>query len=310
MSKENIVRILGTGVATLDIYPKQKRMYPGGNEYNIACNAAFRGAEAAFLGVFADDLAGEILESTLENVGVDASHSHHEEGSSGYSLVELKEDGDRIFLMWNKEGVTDLHPITFTEDEITYVKGFDVICMGRLCCVSLDNIQRLNIQHQVPICYDFHAAFTEKDIREIAPYITYAFFSCWHLKEEEIRSTLKLAVERGCKIAVGTRGNESVIAYDGVDFYEQDTLNIEATDTLGAGDSFIAAFLVEYLKCMKNTDVREETMNETRQEKKIIQHALAVATEHAANVIQMDGSIGVGFDFDPPTLEELIHVIS
>ncbi len=59
------VRILGIGVATMDIYVGKKRMYPGGNEYNVAYNAKVQGAEAGFLGVFADDLAGEILERTL-----------------------------------------------------------------------------------------------------------------------------------------------------------------------------------------------------------------------------------------------------
>lgn len=111
MLEKNKVKILGTGVATLDIYPNQKRMYPGGNEYNIACNAAFLGAEAGFLGVFANDQAGEILEDTLNKLGVDVSFSHHEEGSSGYSLVELKEDGDRVFLMWNKEGLQIFTPL-------------------------------------------------------------------------------------------------------------------------------------------------------------------------------------------------------
>ncbi len=312
MLEKNKVRILGTGVATLDIYPKQKRMYPGGNEYNIACNAAFVGAEAGFMGVFANDQAGEILEGTLKNIGVDASFSHHEEGSSGYSLVELKEDGDRVFLMWNKEGVTDLYPITFTEEEIAYVKKYDVICMGRLCCVDLSHIKRMAKDHEIPICYDFHAAFTEEVIREVAPYITYGFFSCWHLKEEEIKKYLKLTVDLGCKIAVGTRGNEAVIAYDGTRFYKQETMDIEATDTLGAGDSYIAAFLTGYLTYEKQRDSEKQNVQEDEEEilrQQALQEALAGAAEHAAKVIQMDGSIGVGFDFDPPTLKGLVNGI-
>ena len=304
MLEKNKVKILGTGVATLDIYPNQKRMYPGGNEYNIACNAASLGAEAGFLGVFANDQAGEILEDTLNKLGVDVSFSHHEEGSSGYSLVELKEDGDRVFLMWNKEGVTDLYPISFTEEEISYVKQYDVICMGRLCCVDLAHIKRLARDHDVTICYDFHAAFSEEVIREIAPYISYGFFSCWHLKEEEIKKYLKLTVDLGCKIAVGTRGNEAVIAYDGNRFYKQDTMDIEATDTLGAGDSYIAAFLVRYLAYEK----QEETQRRLERSQ-ALQEALALAAKHAAKVIQMDGSIGVGFDFDPPTLKDLVNGI-
>lgn len=176
--------------------------------------------------------------------------------------------------------------------------------MGRLCCVDLTHIKRLARDHDVTICYDFHAAFSEEVIREIAPYISYGFFSCWHLKEEEIKKYLKLTVDLGCKIAVGTRGNEAVIAYDGNRFYKQDTMDIEATDTLGAGDSYIAAFLARYLAYEK----QEETQGRFERGQ-ALQEALALAAKHAAKVIQMDGSIGVGFDFDPPTLKDLVNGI-
>ena len=65
------IRILGTGVPTMDIYPAHKEMFPGGNEYNIACNVALLGEEAGFLGVFARDLAAGYLQDTLKNLGVD-----------------------------------------------------------------------------------------------------------------------------------------------------------------------------------------------------------------------------------------------
>ena len=112
------IRILGTGVPTMDIYPAHKEMFPGGNEYNIACNVALLGEEAGFLGVFARDLAAGYLQDTLKNLGVDMCACRREKGSSGYSLVELKEDGDRIFLMWNQEGAADKNPIQFTEEEL------------------------------------------------------------------------------------------------------------------------------------------------------------------------------------------------
>ena len=79
--------ILGIGVATMDIYVNRDRMFPGGNEYNVACNAKLLGARAGFLGVFGNDPYGPILEDTLKTCGVDISHCRHEIGSSGYSLV-------------------------------------------------------------------------------------------------------------------------------------------------------------------------------------------------------------------------------
>lgn len=33
------VSIIGIGIATMDIYCYKNKMYPGGNEYNIAYNA-------------------------------------------------------------------------------------------------------------------------------------------------------------------------------------------------------------------------------------------------------------------------------
>lgn len=290
------VRVLGVGVATMDVYVNQHRMYPGGNEYNVACHAVNCGGYGAFLGVFADDRAGSLLESTLDQIGVDSSMSHHEKGSSGYSLVELKEDGDRVFLFWNQEGVTDLHPIEFTEKELEYVKSFDVCCLGRCASVSLDKIKLLS-NNGVPICYDFHATFDKSTIDTFAPFVDYAFFSCSHLNEEETKEYLQYAVKKGCKIAVGTSGAEKIFAFDGERIYEQEPFKVKAIDALGAGDSFIAAFLVAYLE-KKKANAKENIVGE----------ALIAAAKHAAHVVKISGSVGIYYDIDPDRLSDVINI--
>lgn len=295
------VRILGCGVATMDIYPDKHRMYPGGNEYNVACNAALLGAQAGFLGVFGDDKAGEILEDTLEYLKVDTSMCHHEIGSSGYSLVKLKDDGDRIFLDWNQKGVTDLHPIQFTEEELEYIRTYDVMTLGRVADVSDEMIKRLHERDGISICYDFHAAFTDADIEAIAPHIKYGFFSCSHLDEEEIQRILKKAVDLGCDIAIGTQGCDPIYAYDGDCYFIHEVHKIDAIDALGAGDSFIGAFLTDYLSVDEEDDLKGP------QEK--IEHALFVAAEHAATVVVKEGSVGIGYDYDPPVFEDIIHLM-
>ena len=296
--------ILGCGVATLDIYVNQRRMYPGGNEYNVACNAKKLGARAGFLGVFGDDKAGKILESTLLACGVDTSYSHHEHGSSGYSLVELKEDGDRVFLTWNKEGVTDLYPIQFTDEELAYVQSYEVMSIGRLANVSLDRMRYLSA-HNVDLAYDFHAVFDDDTIRSVAPYNQFAFFSCSHLEVDEIKRILKLTIDesreqgRGCKVAIGTRGGDSIFAYDGTRYYEQNTFKVDAIDALGAGDSYIGAFLSTYLRLQKNNSTEPDIL---------VQQSLMSAALHAASVILIEGSIGIGYDVDPEKISDIIGI--
>lgn len=291
-----IPKIIGIGITTMDIYCHQRRMYPGGNEYNIAYNAKFQGADAAFMGVFADDMAGRILEQTLADAGVDTSHSHHESGSSGYALVDLQ-DGDRVFLDWNKKGVTDLYPIVFTEEEIRYIKTFDVACISWGARVNRDRLKKLS-EAGVTICYDFYDNFTDEDIRGISSDIEYGFFSCSHISEEEAREVLKKCTGSGCRIAVATRGHEATIAYDGENYYYQEICRVKPKDTMGAGDSFISAFITNYLSA--GTDGSSAGDKITASLKK--------AAEYAALVVAKDGSLGVGYDVDPDRLSEIINL--
>lgn len=290
-------RIIGIGIATMDIYCYKKMMYPGGNELNIAYDAKLQGADAGFMGVFADDRVGSILEETLIKAGIDTSHSHHEKGSSGYALIDLK-DGDRVFLDWNKKGVTDLYPLTFTEEEITYIKTFDVACISWGARVNKEKIKKL-AKAGVSICYDFYDNFTDEDIQSISPYIRYAFFSCSHISEKETKEVLKKCTELGCKIAVGTRGSEPTIAYDGKSYYKHSIPKVKATDTMGAGDSYTSAFLTNYLSAETDESLSAEDKINT---------SLRKAAEFAATVVVKDGSLGVGYDVNPDKLSEIINL--
>ncbi len=290
------VRIIGIGIATMDIYLHQSRMYPGGNEYNIAYHAKQQGADAGFMGIFADDHAGWILEQTLEDAGIDTSHSHHESGSSGYALVDLAE-GDRVFLDWNKKGVTDLYPFTFTEEEIQYIQTFDAACISWGARVTAEKIQKLS-EAGVAVCYDFYDNFTDEDIERISPYIRYGFFSGSHISEDEAGEILRKCVEKGCRLAVATRGHDATIAYDGENYYSHDIVKVKVKDTMGAGDSFISSFLTNYLSAGADESGAGDK----------ITASLKKAAEYAATVVVKDGALGVGYDVDLDRLSDLIHM--
>ena len=288
-------RIVGIGIAVVDIYQHHKRMYPGGNEYNVAYNAGIQGADAAFMGVFADDKVGSILEDTLKKAGIDTSYSHHEKGSSGYALVNIV---DRVFIDWNRQGVTDLYPFDFTDEEIEYVKTFDIASTSKNSRITYEKFEKL-ADAGVVLSYDFNDNFTEEDIERIAPCISVGFFSCSHLGEVEIKLVLKKAVSLGCKIVIGTRGKESAIAYNGEKYFYEDIVNVKATDTMGAGDSFISAFLTNYLLAEADESMSADSKITT---------SLKAANAYAATVVVKDGSLGVGYDVDPDRLSDILNI--
>ena len=52
----------------------------------------------------------------------------------------------------------------------------------------------------------------------------------------------------GPGIVVATRGDRGSLAYDGKQFYIQNAIPCEIVDTMGAGDSFIAGFLMSWIQ--------------------------------------------------------------
>lgn len=293
----NRPQIVSIGIATIDIYLHKNRMYPGGNELNIAYNVNGLGAVSGFMGVFADDKVGKILEQTLIQAGVDTDYSHHEKGSSGYALVDMKEE-ERIFLDWNKKGVTDLYPIEFTEEELEYIKKFDIACTSWGGRVPPEKIRKLYAAG-ISVSYDFYDNFTMQDIEDIAPYIKYGFFSCSHLNIDDIKNVLKRANEKGCEVVIGTRGIKGSIAFDGKKFYEQRAKKVKALDTMGAGDAFISAFLVEYLTILLGGI--EESGNK-------INGSLQRAADFSAETVMKEGAFGIGYDVDPGRLSDIINL--
>ncbi len=150
--------IVAIGICVVDVYRHHRRMYPGGNEFNVAYNAKLQGADAAFMGVFADDKVGTILEETLIDAGISTSCCHHEHGSSGWAIVDLVE-GDRVFVDWNKQGVTDLYPYSFTDEEIEYIKQYDIASTSKNSRITYEKFEKL-ADAGVKLSYDFNDNFT------------------------------------------------------------------------------------------------------------------------------------------------------
>ena len=203
-----------------------------------------------------------------------------------------------VFIDWNRQGVTDLYPFDFTDEEIEYVKTFDIASTSKNSRITYEKFEKL-ADAGVVLSYDFNDNFTEEDIERIAPCISVGFFSCSHLGEVEIKLVLKKAVSLGCKIVIGTRGKESAIAYNGEKYFYEDIVNVKATDTMGAGDSFISAFLTNYLLAEADESMSADSKITT---------SLKAANAYAATVVVKDGSLGVGYDVDPDRLSDILNI--
>ena len=152
-------KIIAIGDNVCDKYLSRGKMYPGGQCVNTCAYAKLNDTQAAYLGKFGDDAVASYNQMTLDTLGIDHSHCRVFEGENGFALVTLQ-GNDRVFLGSNKGGIAKEKPFDFTQEDLDYIKGFQVIYKNLNSYIEED--LPLLASTGVPIAYDFSVRWTDR----------------------------------------------------------------------------------------------------------------------------------------------------
>lgn len=237
------MKLIAIGDNVTDCYVDEGVYFPGGNAVNVAVNCKKNGAERVnYIGVFGNDDRADYIKQCLEEEGVEILRSRKVCAHTAQPRVCLK-DGDRIFGPGPRDSCQHLFAIKVVTEDMELIREFDVC---HTSCYS-------NLEYELPalskICqvsFDFSDKRDDAYLERVCPWVTFAFFSGSDLKEEACGALLKKVRGLGTSVAGITRGSKGAIFFDGKRFYRQGIKKVEAVDTMGAGDSFIAGFLTAY----------------------------------------------------------------
>lgn len=272
------MRLIAIGDNVVDIYKERNEMFPGGNALNVAVLAKHSGAEhTAFIGIIGNDDAGDHIIDSLEKNNVDISRIRRACGESGKAYVDLNEDGDRIFVGSNKGGIQSMLKIRLTEEDYQLIKQYDVLHTSIYSSLEHD---LETLKESIQLSFDFSNHYDQEILKQVCPYITFAFLSGSHLSEIEIKELCEEIHSLGTPYVVVTRGSTGVMMSHKGEIYEKGIVEANVIDTLGAGDSFIAGFLTSYL------------------DNQSIQDALEYASHRASRTCEVNGAFGYGKKMD------------
>lgn len=288
-----MLKVLGLGDNVCDKYLHSGYMYPGGQALNFSVYSKSLGADSSFMGVLGTDEVATHILRTLDELGIEHSRCRRHEGENGYAVVNLV-DGDRVFVTSNKGGVQREHPIILDNEDMDYLKQFDLIHTSNNS--EFDAQLPHAKQSGVSISYDFSGQWTDRErTSRICPYISFGFLSAGSSSVSEIHEACARFYREGCPIVVATCGSRGALLYDGIRYYSQAPKPVKAVDTLGAGDSFAAAFLLSYIRIRKDAPVR---LKEDRAYyEQAISHSLLQGSEFAAKTCLVNGAFGMGIPF-------------
>lgn len=287
------MRVIGIGDNVCDRYEHLKTMFPGGQAMNFAVYAKILGAESSYMGVFGNDEAADHVIKTLDELQIEHSRCRQYEGENGCARVTLV-DGDRVFLGSNRGGVAKEKPLDLTKEDLEYIQNFSHIHTSNNA--HFDSQLAKVRTTGVPLSYDFSGQWKDEEkVAAVAPYVDYAFLSCGSVSEEEAMEICRKMHETGIPKVIATRGSYGAMFYDGIGFYSQEPKLVKAVDTLGAGDSFAAAFLLSFAESMETDG--ERMMNDRSCYEEKLKKALEAGAEFAAKTCMVYGAFGYGKKF-------------
>lgn len=208
----------------------------GGNALNVAVQASLLGATARYYGAVGTDAEADIVRRAAAAQQVDLSGLVTRHGATALTTIRRTAEGDRVFES-EEFGVT-AHYVP-DADTIARIAEADWIHLGmqpdagRLKQAIVDRNPRARISQDLSVTPGLSQ-------------LTVAFASAGE-DEEQARSFLDETVGAGIPLAIATLGSRGAVAASAFRSWRVPAEQVSVVDTTGAGDSFIAGFIVAYL---------------------------------------------------------------
>ncbi|MFA5947751.1 MAG: carbohydrate kinase family protein [Candidatus Gracilibacteria bacterium] len=236
----------------------------GGGGTNTAATFAKQGLKTAFCGAIGADVSGLEIVRELKHLGIDTKFVvKKKEKHTNQSIIISSMGQDRTILVYR--GASDI----LNENDISWRKIkktkwiylaplADSLCdiFGDIVDFAHDNDIKIAVNpsvQQLSLPYEqLKNIFQKVDVlflnQEEASFLTKVPF-------QEEKNIFKKISEMCSGIIVMTKGEKGVVVSDGKYFYSaQPDVNSKIVDATGAGDSFAAGFLSDYIKTDGNIE--------------------------------------------------------
>ncbi len=258
------IMIVSCGEALIDFVPQNGDMpcyapCPGGSPYNLAIAAARLGASTGFLGKISRDFFGDVLFNRLETEGVDTIFTRRSDYLSTLAFVQIEGNSEPRYAFY-AENTADrnLMPEDIPEALPPEVRCLEFGSISLLLDPQAKTIESLIRRESGRRAISFDPNVRPMLIRDRLPYVakmenlvglcTIVKVSSadleWLYPGKPARKSAEDWLRHGAGLVVMTRGKDGahLITPD----YEVEVPEywVEVKDTIGAGDTFHAAFLV------------------------------------------------------------------
>jgi fructoselysine 6-kinase len=243
------------GDLTVDTYPKAGKIHLGGASLNGAIWALRSGARrvSVFAAVGTDE-AGVQFQRKMEAEGINIEGVVVKPGNTSSIMIILQPNGDHTWGDWDAGVLGDYHLRKSDYIRLQTYTAVSLTVYGKTRHLLSEFARPWRQGKATPflaVNFDDLSQFERStaQVAESIQGIDAGFFGLNPENDTAILSDLQRLAQETRKLIVVTLGKEGAIAWKGNDEYRSPAIYVaKVADTTGAGDAFLAGFLVEYLR--------------------------------------------------------------
>lgn len=227
----------------IDYYKNLDRAYPTGNAVDTAVCMRHLGVSVSIISTTGSDEHGAWMVDFLGKAGLDTSHLKVAEGATAITYMDLV-GLDRVHGEY-REGV--LEHMVFDDEDVRFACEHDIVHSA--LWGKAESVLPAIHGSGTLVSFDYADRLDHPLVESTVGCVDYGFYSYHEGRDPFIEGFLKDKVARGLKVATATFGERGSLSWDGERFSEGPVYPAEnLVNTVGAGDSFIAGFLVGVLE--------------------------------------------------------------
>jgi fructokinase len=233
---------------------------PGGAPANVAAGLAKLGVSSGFVGKVGDDAFGHYLADTLSEAGVDISClCFSSQARTALAFVTLHADGEREFMFYRHPSADML--LSDVDVDPDYIRSAKIFHFGSISLID-EPVRSATLfaaqtarEAGLTVTYDPNLRlklWPDSNSARSGIMLGWPFAHVIKLSEEELvfltgegdlERGARSLMQPGMRVLIVTQGSQGCTILTQEARYKITGFSVQAVDTTGAGDAFVAGFL-------------------------------------------------------------------
>lgn len=244
-----MLKFTSIGDCVVDNYPDLNQSFLGGTAFNVALRSRQAHAQTSLISCVGSDSWGKKYQKTLKDLKINSDYLQVIDSKTSHINITLDSHNRPTYSKWQLEALKSLQ-LTFAHEHFLKTQTAVRCTVFKPIQNLINQFCKFNLPNTFKIADFGDDSIYSPTVNLIPRYLSSLNLITKSLSANDTNSitflkNLKLTKSQMILITLGSQGSQ---VFTSKENYHCPALKTKTTDTTGAGDAYLASFIINYLK--------------------------------------------------------------